>query len=84
MMLQLEIVGVLHRRHRISLKEIAILTPYSAQKHIIEKEYVADWSSEVTVATISESQGCNDLSIYEDLNLYCNISSIPCVVPIDC
>ena len=56
-LLQVEIVQVLHRRHRIALNEIAILTPYSAQKIIIEEEYAGDWKSELTVATISESQG---------------------------
>ena len=58
---QLEVVSVLHNRHGVEYKEMAVITPYSAQKSLIhqlkdEKPTVAK-TNELTVVSITESQG---------------------------
>ena len=45
-------------KHRVKSQEVAILTPYSAQKVVIQNELKrANLDCKVRVATISESQG---------------------------
>ena len=60
---KIEIAGVLHYLHNVRLEEMAILTPYSAQKDEIRKLAVmAKLQKEegrvgIKVASITESQG---------------------------
>ncbi len=64
---KVEIAGVLHRLHAVRLEEMAILTPYSAQRDEIRKLAVEDNLLEeikagespkgIKVASITESQG---------------------------
>ena len=45
-------------KHRVKSQEVAILTPYSAQKIVIQNELkMINLDCKVKVATISESQG---------------------------
>ena len=56
--IQVEIARVLHRDHGVPVEEIAILTPYSAQKDKIQKESQATRDiRKLKVASINESQG---------------------------
>jgi len=53
-----EIVQTLLRKHKVNSHEVAILTPYSAQKVVIQRELkTAKLDGGIRVATISESQG---------------------------
>ena len=54
--LQVDIAKVLIRRHKVETKHIAVLTPYSAQKNLIE-EKMSKANLNVKVASITESQG---------------------------
>ena len=57
--LQIEIVCVLHHRHKVAISELAVLTPYSAQKEKIKKmaqEKTGDMKN-LRVASIIGSQG---------------------------
>ncbi len=44
-------------RHKVAQKQIAALTPYSAQKEEIKKYLRARNLSDITVKTVTESQG---------------------------
>ncbi len=64
--IKVEIAEVLHRVHRVRLEEMAILTPYSAQKDEIKKlalqvnllrEGPGPTPDGIKVASITESQG---------------------------
>lgn len=55
-MLQVEIVQSLCQIHAVPTDQIAVLTPYSAQKHLIEK-MMRDVNLVIRVALIIETQG---------------------------
>jgi superfamily I DNA and/or RNA helicase len=50
-------VKVLHKRHKVSTSCIAVLTPYSAQKNLIEEKMKEAKLNNIKVASITESQG---------------------------
>ena len=50
---------MLNRKHKVSTNQIAVLTPYSAQKHLIGEKIQQAKLNKVTVASITESQGNN-------------------------
>ena len=56
---QIEIARILHCKHKIPLEEIAVLTPYSAQKNKILKmvKKPDETLCNLKVASITESQG---------------------------
>ena len=54
--MQVEIIRVLISRHQISVEQIAVLTPYSAQKNVIEDK-LHKARLKVKVASITDSQG---------------------------
>ena len=56
MALQVNIAKVLNRKHKVSTSCIAVLTPYSAQKNLIE-EKMKEAKLNIKVASIIESQG---------------------------
>ena len=62
--LQVQIVKVLHRTKRIPEDEIAVLTPYSSQKDVILNEISKEGLSEITIQTVTESQGVSVTIIY--------------------
>ena len=69
---------VLVRRHKVEIKQIAVLTPYSAQKNLIE-EKMNEANVNVKVASITESQGEHPYSMnHEHLesSLQCDYSSL--------
>ena len=70
MWLQVEIVIALRKAKRNNRKEpkIAVLTPYKAQKELVE-DLVSEKKLEVIVSTINESQGYNSKSYCTDDNL---------------
>ena len=63
----MEIVRVLHHAHRVAFKQIAVLTPYSAQREEIKRVMIkhpdlvrttsGSKKPAVKVASITESQG---------------------------
>ena len=53
----MEIVEVLIHTHKISSSEIAVLSPYSAQKEEIKIQLTKRKVTGVAVKTITESQG---------------------------
>lgn len=53
---QVEIARVLNKRHKVETKQIAVLTPYSAQKNLIEEE-MTNAHLNIKVTSITESQG---------------------------
>ena len=55
-MLQIGIATALHKDHKVDLEQIAVLTPYSAQKNLINKK-LKEAELDVKVASITESQG---------------------------
>ena len=60
LMVKVEIVKVIHEAHKVKLTEIAVLTPYKAQKSCLKE--LADKAGllgpeGLVVATITESQG---------------------------
>ena len=59
--LQVDIIIALRMAKRSNKKEpkIAVLTPYKAQKRLME-DLVLERGLKVTVNTINESQGCNN------------------------
>ena len=56
MALQVNIAKVLNKKHKVSTSCIAVLTPYSAQKNLIE-EKMKEAKLNIKVASIIESQG---------------------------
>ena len=54
--LQIGIATTLHKVHKVGLKQIAVLTPYSAQKNLIDKK-MKQAKLDIKVASITESQG---------------------------
>ena len=54
--LQVEIVETLCKVHKVPAHQIAILTPYSAQKIVIDK-MMKEMKLAIKVASITESQG---------------------------
>ena len=54
--LQVEIATILHKVHKVGVEQIAVLTPYSAQKNVIEKK-MKEAELKIKVASITESQG---------------------------
>jgi superfamily I DNA and/or RNA helicase len=50
-------VKVLNKRHKVSTSCIAVLTPYSAQKNLIEEKMKEAKLDKIKVASITESQG---------------------------
>ena len=55
-LLQIEIATTLHKVHKVGMEQIAILTPYSAQKNLIDKK-TKQAKLKIKVASITESQG---------------------------
>ena len=55
-MLQVEIAMTLHKVHKVGVEQIAVLTPYSAQKNFIDKK-MKEAKLDIKVASITESQG---------------------------
>ena len=55
--LQVQIVKVMHKIKRISKDQIAVLTPYTSQKEVILNALSNQGFSEITVQTVTESQG---------------------------
>lgn len=56
--MQVRIVQVLHQDYRVETQQLAILTPYSAQKSMIKKKLQQHGRlKEIKVSTITESQG---------------------------
>lgn len=55
--MQADIVQVLMSRHKVKAETLAILTPYSAQKEEISKSLKGRGIADVTVKSITESQG---------------------------
>ena len=53
--LQAKIVNVLLNKYNVSPEDLAVLTPYTAQKKLIQREF-SD-GIKVKVRTITESQG---------------------------
>lgn len=64
--LQVEIATVLHKVHKVGMEQIAILTPYSAQKTLIDRR-VKEAKLSIKVASITESQGKWNFS-YDNTN----------------
>ena len=62
--LQVQIVKVLHRTKGIPEDEIAVLTPYSSQKDVILSEISKEGLSDITIQTVTESQGVSVTIIY--------------------
>ena len=61
-LLQIGIATTLHKVHKVGLKQIAVLTPYSAQKNLID-EKMKEAKLDIKVASITESQGeCTEQS----------------------
>lgn len=54
---QVSIAKTLVQRHHVPNREIAVLTPYSAQKEEIKKRMNAQHLGDILVKTITESQG---------------------------
>ena len=60
--MQIQITQVLHNVHKVSLHQIALITPYSAQKMRIktlamEAGMTLTGPKKLTIATITECQG---------------------------
>ena len=55
-MLQIEIATTLHKVHCVDMDQIAVLTPYSAQKTLITKK-MKEAKLKIKIASITESQG---------------------------
>lgn len=53
---QAEIVQTLCKDHKVDINQIAVLTPYSAQKVVIAKK-MKEVKLDIKVASITESQG---------------------------
>ena len=78
--LQIQIVQVLHSDHEVPMDDIAILTPYSAQKRTLQKK-VADMTKEFSslkIVTISESQGMTYTSDLSSHMIHCLIRLAQC------
>ena len=56
LLLQVQIAKVLNIRHKVNTSHIAVLTPYSAQKNLIEDK-MKEANLKIKVASITESQG---------------------------
>ena len=54
--MQVEMVKMLCKLHKVSVDQIAVLTPYSAQKIVIDK-LMKEENLIIKVASITESQG---------------------------
>ena len=54
--MQVEIAKTLFEVHKVPTDEIAVLTPYSAQKFLINKK-MKEAGLNIKVASITESQG---------------------------
>ena len=56
---QVKIASVLHQEHKIAISEMAVLTPYTAQKEKIKKlvQKKAGDLKNLRVSSINESQG---------------------------
>ena len=74
--IQVEIIVALKEKAKKSIKEdpeIAVLTPYKAQKKLLE-DLVKETNLKVTVSTINESQGdhlgTNNVIMGHSLSLY--------------
>ena len=52
----MEIATTLHKVHKVGVEQIAVLTPYSAQKTLIDKK-MKEAKLKIKVASITESQG---------------------------
>ena len=62
-LLQIGIATALHKVHKVGLEQIAILTPYSAQKNLIDKK-MKEAKLDIKVASITERQGEQIVAIY--------------------
>ena len=56
-LIQAEIAEALISRHKVEPGEIAVITPYSAQKEEVKKQLGREGVEGVTVKTITDSQG---------------------------
>lgn len=53
----MEVARALHDKHKVAAEKIAILTPYTAQKFIIQEALKDAKLDKIQVTTITETQG---------------------------
>ncbi len=76
--LQAQIAKTLITVHGVSPKEVAAITPYSAQREEIRKQLQTQAVSDVLVKTITESQGSIDFVKWQLHNINIILHAINC------